>query len=530
MKVDWLDQISGRRIETIIRDIYSISKGPLKGRIAYAFTAIENEIFRYIKSYVYELNSTYSYLNRNLDTYEDAIGNLYISLDSDKDKFAACGSHVDSVINGGAYDGVAGVAAGLEIFRVLYENNVQAKCGFRIIVFRGEESSMTGEALMGSGVATGQIGPKKLHEMTYGLKEKIPFEFYMKGMRYNWLEILALSENPIIMPSQYSCYLEMHIEQGTVLEKAGLNVGVVGNGIGGAVRLELKTGLSQTKYEIKTDESLFVFKVKGRRNHTGGTPMNGVRGERYRDDALVKSADLVEALINDGGGRMVKWYTKNFAYNIVPGQVDFLMILKNDWFDHVDLPAEIFEDFVEVKKDNYRGEREIWDKKTVISAANVIRDVEQIGEHYAGLTDGLICATIGGIGRVDKELILTFDLRNLDEKRRKEALVDVRKSLKDNEFGYDLIADSKPVYFGKKIPKALGLIYKELFLKEPFYLPSMPGHDARNMAKLGIPTGMIFTACKDGVSHSVREYASPLALEEGARLLGAGLVYFANRG
>ncbi len=522
MDYSWLQYISGQNIEKIINTIAQFSTRPGGGRIAYGFSQIEDNLFKYVKAYIYQLNKGYTVLNRNLDFYEDAIGNLYIVLDSDKDYCVACGSHVDSVTDGGNYDGVFGVAAGLEMFRVLFEHNIQGEHGFCLIVFRSEESSATGVACLGSGVATGQIDAQKLENVTYGKDPKVSFRKFVEGRGYDWGKILKLSQDRFVMLDRYKCFIELHIEQGTVLEKAGEKVGVVEKGIGGAVRKILRRKLSLEDYVLAEGERIYTLKIKGRRDHSGGTPMNGLRGENYRDDALVKSVDdVILQIVEKLDAKIVGWRTPDAVFSAVPGLVELDIVLSDEAKERLIKNVRADMEFV---TDGDQREVKIWRTDDLVAVGKVVDGVRDLGERYAQETNGLITATVGGVDHSNGNLEMKFDLRFLDVKRADQLLGELAKQWGDFGFEMEDVSRAEPSFFDQKVVDSLVSMHQEFFDEKAFMLPSMPGHDARNMIKAGVPTGMVFVPCRDGVSHSVDEYAKPEAMEAGARLM-AGVLW-----
>lgn len=526
MNVPWLKKISGLKIERTIKEIaYISSSSEGKGRFALGYSATEDAIFHYLREKVEVLNNSFSYLNRNLDTYDDAAGNLYITLDSDKEEIVACGSHVDSVPNGGDYDGVMGVAAGLEVLRVLFENNVQMKRAFRLIVFRAEEGAVSGQGALGSAIATGQLTRERLEKLQYSGGS---FRDFMVAKGYDWKAIGFLTETPIIDPEKYRCYLEFHIEQGRVLTETGAPVGVVEKGIGGATRWLLNKKAAFQKLEVvdKNAFKIVTFKIKGRADHSGGTPMNGFKGQFLREDALCRSAVLLNLLANIEGGWLLAWESYSFAFSVICSLVELKMMLPVGWRNQI---AAEFLNGLEFEEKELQEDHLVLAKNHFLPIADFILTVEKEAVKYAEKTGGLIAATVGGIKREEDGWRLLLDVRILAEDAGADILKKLSLVARDSGMLYETLSVEKPAYFHPAILNGLKLIHKELFGKEAFFLPSMPGHDARNMAKKGVPTGMIFAPCREGVSHSPEEFVKPVEMETGARLLAAALVYFANR-
>lgn len=524
MNIAWLSHISGGRIQSIIDHIARISLSINgEGRSAAGYSKVEDHIFNYVRAYILELNQSFSYLNRNLDIYDDAAGNMYVTMDSDKEEIVSCGSHVDSVEHGGNYDGVMGIAAGLEIFRVLFEDNIQARRAFRLIVFRAEEGSAVGHSALGSAIATGQLTREDLQKLPYGNES---FKQFMINKGYDWDSIGFLTETPIIDPEKYRCYLEFHIEQGRVLEQAKINLGVVNGGIGGASRWRLTHSSGRQKSDPKIGFKMFTFRVFGRADHTGGSPMNGLRGQIYREDALLKSCILATLIVNTIGGKICDWRSLSFSFSTICSEVLLEAFLPVDWEKRItaDFLDEVeITDFAETEK------KVFWSADAVMAVVKFIQETEKQAANLARATDGLIAATVGGLRENAGEIAMLLDIRILEEGAGRSLVTELTGMAKKLGFEKQIVSEERPALFEPKIIDALKLLHKELFKKEAFLLPSMPGHDARNMAKKGIPTGMIFAPCREGISHSPREYVKPVDMEAGAKLLAAALVYFANR-
>ena len=108
-----------------------------------------------------------------LSLREDAVGNVFLRREGSDSSLpaVACGSHLDTVIHGGAYDGMCGVVGALEALYML--RDAKLKRSIEVIIFRAEESSRFGFATMGSKLLTGAATPEKLNKG--GKKDDISF-------------------------------------------------------------------------------------------------------------------------------------------------------------------------------------------------------------------------------------------------------------------------------------------------------------------------------------------------------------------
>ncbi|WP_433574746.1 M20 family metallo-hydrolase [Nocardia brasiliensis] len=233
-----------------------------------------------------------------LDPVVDAAGNL-IGTQAGRHNGAAVvtGSHIDTVRGGGKYDGIVGVLGALEAVRALREAGVRFEHPLKVIAFFGEEVNEFGLAHFGSRAIGGTLRPEHL-ALTNAAGESLGDALFAKAgidpercMRARWA------------PDDMAAYIELHIEQGPLLEHHGRAVGLV-TGIAGAQR--------------------FVAAVTGRPDHAGGTPMN------RRRDALCAAAELalsVEEFANEhpGGVATVGGVTVTPGQsNVVPGTAELV--------------------------------------------------------------------------------------------------------------------------------------------------------------------------------------------------------------
>ena len=166
------------------------------------------------------------------------------------------GSHIDSVPTGGRYDGQLGVLCGLEAIRALDDAKVRTRHPVTLVVFTNEEGARFQPAMIASGVMAGKIAL----EDAYNARDK-------DGRRLvDELERIGYLGPEPCVPRPLRAYLELHIEQGPVLEEAGLSVGVV-------------EGIVAISWSRLT--------IHGVQDHAGPTPM------RIRHDALVAAAEVV---------------------------------------------------------------------------------------------------------------------------------------------------------------------------------------------------------------------------------------------
>ncbi|WHY78241.1 Zn-dependent hydrolase [Neobacillus sp. WH10] len=190
----------------------------------------------------------------------DDIGCMYATLEGTENKPPILiGSHLDSVKKGGRFDGVLGVVTGLEVVRTIIENNIKPRIPITIVNFTNEEGARFEPSMMASGVLSGKFDKsvmlKKIDSEGVTFEEALIASGY-KGEVENRLKEAA-------------AFLEMHIEQGPILEKEAFSIGVV----------ECVVGMAC--YEIE---------VTGESDHAGTTPMN------MRKDALFAANNLINEI------------------------------------------------------------------------------------------------------------------------------------------------------------------------------------------------------------------------------------------
>jgi N-carbamoyl-L-amino-acid hydrolase len=198
-----------------------------------------------------------------LKIHIDPIGNIFGRLNGDEAKAPAvlAGSHLDTVIHGGKYDGPVGVIGALEAVRTIRENKIAVRSPVEVVCFVGEESSRFGYSTLGSSLVAGEVQVKDLAHAEDAQGTRL--EDILAGLGISRRNLLSLKRNPKTLKA----YLELHIEQGPILEAKGKRIGLV-------------TAIAAP--------SRFKVIYKGQADHSGTTPME------MRKDALVASAQLIE--------------------------------------------------------------------------------------------------------------------------------------------------------------------------------------------------------------------------------------------
>lgn len=226
----------------------------------------------------------------------------------------AVGSHLDSVPQGGIFDGPLGVYAALESVRAIQDADIELNRPVEIISFTEEEGARFSHGLLGSSVAAGKRPPSEALELS---------DSDGRTLRTH-LENIGFHGSDQIDAKKWDAWLELHIEQGTKLESAGVSVGVV----------DAITG-------ITTCEAAF----EGEANHAGATPMFD------RNDALTVASQFVldfeqaaqEVVTSDSStavGTVGEFDVKPNARNIVPGAVELQMDIRDVKYESMNTLAK----------------------------------------------------------------------------------------------------------------------------------------------------------------------------------------------
>ena len=328
------------------------------------------------------------------------------------------GSHLDSQPSGGKFDGALGVIAGLEVMRSLNELGLITEAPIELVNWTDEEGSRFGHSLMGSGTWAG-VFPR---EKTYALTDA-------EGIRVDTaLDAIGYRGAEPARPFPADAYLELHIEQGPILEREGRTIGIV-------------TGAqAQIWYDVR---------IEGQDAHAGTTPPSA------RRDALLATARIIEAVDRimrqrgeDGRGTVGMLQVAPNSRNVVPGETRFSVEFRHPEWAEVQAMAAEFEA-----------------EASALAAP---------------------CAW------------------HLTELFRLDATP----------------FDPACIALVEQAAARLGLPARRIV--------SGAGHDAVYVAR-HVPTAMIFTPCKDGLSHNEAESIEPHEAEAGCQVLFEAVVARANR-
>ncbi|WP_267643689.1 Zn-dependent hydrolase [Haloarchaeobius amylolyticus] len=236
----------------------------------------------------------------------DAVGNVvgrWVPEGADPDADAvAAGSHLDSVPEGGIFDGPLGVYAALEAVRAMQAADLDLARPIEVVNLTEEEGQRFGGGLVGSAVAAGDMTVEEAHDLSDDGQTL-----------HEALDDIGFLGEGTVDASEWDSWLELHIEQGTRLEDAGMAAGIVTS----------ITGLSRCAIE-----------VSGEANHAGTTPMG------TRTDALAAASEFVldvedaanEVVAVDSSsavGTVGKVGVGPNAPNVIPGRVDLSLDVRD---------------------------------------------------------------------------------------------------------------------------------------------------------------------------------------------------------
>jgi N-carbamoyl-L-amino-acid hydrolase len=232
----------------------------------------------------------------------DAVGNLFGRFGPPEGPAILAGSHLDTVPQGGAFDGALGVAVALECVRALRDADVAPVCAIEVTATAEEEGRFGG--MLGSQALAGIAGA----EWVSGARDANGVRL-TDAMRASGLDPAA-ADTAALPPGHAAAFLELHIEQGPVLEAAGMPVGIV-TGVSGCCVLQIT--------------------LEGTANHSGTTPMP-LRADAFA--GLARMAAAIPAIADAVGTDQSRITIGKVALHpdevhTIPGRAEFSVVLRD---------------------------------------------------------------------------------------------------------------------------------------------------------------------------------------------------------
>src|SRR5699024_6169937 len=331
-------------------------------------------------------------------TYDD-IGNMYGTLAGKNNDIPpiVMGSHLDTVEKGGKFDGSIGIIIGIEVVRALVKNNITPEMPITVVNFTNEEGARFEPAMMSSGILAGQFDKDEM--FTSSDSKGVTFKDALKKSGFQGMISNRLNKA--------TAFIELHIEQGPVLETESLQIGIV-DGVVGMVN-----------YEIE---------VMGESNHAGTTPMH------LRKDALFTTIDLIkklrtnlDELYNQILYTIERMNITPNIHTVIPNKVVFTIEARHK-DENVINKVESILNLLDIELNDIKIKKQ-WGRNTVDFNEEIVNKIEVITKRleysYKKITSGaghdaqfistyiptamIFIPSVNGISHSEKELTLEKD-------------------------------------------------------------------------------------------------------------------------
>ncbi|SHL46486.1 N-carbamoyl-L-amino-acid hydrolase [Anaerocolumna jejuensis DSM 15929] len=287
----------------------------------------------------------------------DDMANLYATVPGSEDLPAIySGSHMDSVRQGGNYDGILGVLTAMEALETIVKEKLPHRHPITVVVWTNEEGARFEPAMMSSGVICGKFDKA---EMLASVAKDIP--------GYTFGEALEASgykgeEKNRISPEKCAALVELHIEQGPVLEAEHMDIGIV-EGVCGMINYE--------------------FTLSGQAGHAGTTPMP------YRRDALYAAAKTIQYLHDelDKLDKKLVYTTGKISchpniHTIIPDEVRFTLDARHQDPEVIKQVLSVIENLPTVVEKCELTYARAWSRNTVTFTPELVELVEKSAKEY----------------------------------------------------------------------------------------------------------------------------------------------------
>ncbi|MET3730062.1 allantoate deiminase [Fictibacillus halophilus] len=288
--------VSGERFSARLAELSKIGLTEQNGSYRIGFSKEERKAKELVKSWM---------INAGLVVTEDGAGNIFGKLEGKNKELASVisGSHVDSVPNGGHFDGPLGVLAALEVVEAWKVTGFKPERPYEIVVFSDEEGSRFNGGLRGSRAICGELDMDE--EIQKVDQQGNSFEKVIEG---DGLTLQGFKESKRNL-GMIKAFVEVHIEQGSTLERENAPVGVV-TGIAGPSWLKIS--------------------FHGKAGHAGNTPMGA------RNDALVAASEFVghvsqipQSISKTSVATVGKLQVYPNGINVIPAKVELYVDIRD---------------------------------------------------------------------------------------------------------------------------------------------------------------------------------------------------------
>lgn len=352
------------KLDRVIKDIetlatFTATEG--NGVTRLTLTEEDRKARAYIKNQMEEIG---------MKVWEDGYSTLFGRMEGENPDAPVImiGSHYDSVINGGPFDGVVGIVVALEVLRVMKENNIKSYYPIEIAAMNDEEGVRFGRGVSNSRAMAGLIDEEELDSF----KDRDGISLREAIEQFGIAPDLKGARRP---DNSIKAYIEVHVEQGPILEDNKMDIGLVEGIIG------------MDRYDVT---------IKGKSGHAGTTPMNN------RKDALVAASEFVldvNRIAKEVGGGTVGTVGEldvlPNASNVIPGCVKLSVDIRSIEEDNINKVVEgLKETIVRLNTENnveVKMERKLYAPPVKMSKGmmDIIEDkAKKIGYKYMKMNSG----------------------------------------------------------------------------------------------------------------------------------------------
>lgn len=353
-----------KRIKRDIEEIARITATPGKGCTRFSYSQEDKKARDYLFNEMKKLG---------LSIKIDGIGNIRAKYPGQKENPSIMiGSHIDTVMNGGKFDGLTGVITALEVIRVIKEKEIKIKNPIEFIIFAEEEGSNFGITMIGSKALIGDV---KLNDLKR-IKNDENLSAYEVAKNFG-LNVDNI-EDETLKKEDIKAMIELHVEQGGILDSENIPLGIVEAIVG-----------------MKTYKITF----KGISNHAGSTPMN------LRNDPMVGASEVISYIQKAAKTKAFpttvatvgKILCEPNATNVIPEKVEFYVDIRDVKPEGIDMVFKEIKAKIEEISKSYKLESDVTllgESDCVKLSSKVIDTIESVavekGYNYKKMNSGAV--------------------------------------------------------------------------------------------------------------------------------------------